>query len=394
MRVYLALIRVALILTGLWMAVGVPAGAFATEPASESPQLVIAEPSTPANLLNYTEYYETADTKAPATKEAAPATEVNCGPACGSCSNACGCDPHWIVGVEAVWLSPQQQTGPVARYTIEESTGQRYTVVDDLRGPEVSGLFITPRISLGYQGDCWGIQTRYWRMNEPGGRLTPTDEDGLSSNTSCKFKAETVDLEVTRLFCWRETKNVFSFGFRYAELNEGTSLSVVDLPTGNSTPVLIGNAIAQHQFSGAGLTLGLTGYKPLTNRNFNLFYSVRGSMLWDDSSRNSIELSSYNVGNAIAIGNPAYGEVITNGDMFIGEIQVGTQWNFELVKNRADAFVRLALEYQYWATNDTGLASASMITPTSNGYRTTATASSGDACVDLIGFSVATGFTW
>ena len=38
--------------------------------ASGSPQVVIAEPTTPANLLNFTEYYETADAKAPAAKEA------------------------------------------------------------------------------------------------------------------------------------------------------------------------------------------------------------------------------------------------------------------------------------------------------------------------------------
>ena len=100
MRVYFTFTRVALVLAVVWMATGIPAGAYAMESASRSPQVSIAEPTTPANLLNYTEYYETADTKAPAAKEAAPATEGNCCQGCGGCSlDCCGCEPcrEWYV---------------------------------------------------------------------------------------------------------------------------------------------------------------------------------------------------------------------------------------------------------------------------------------------------------
>ena len=79
MRVHFIFTRATLVLAVVWMAIGIPAGTYAEEQTSESPQVVIAEPSVPANLSNYTEYYETADTKTPAPKEAAPAVKVNCG---------------------------------------------------------------------------------------------------------------------------------------------------------------------------------------------------------------------------------------------------------------------------------------------------------------------------
>ena len=66
MRVYFTFSRVALVLAVVCMAMCMPAGVYAMDSASGSPQVVIAEPTTPANLLNFTEYYETADTKAPA----------------------------------------------------------------------------------------------------------------------------------------------------------------------------------------------------------------------------------------------------------------------------------------------------------------------------------------
>jgi hypothetical protein len=102
MRVSFTFSRVALVLAVVWMAMGMPAGAFANESASGSPQVVIAEPTTPANLLNYTEYYETADAKAPAAKEAAPATDGNCNQGCGACACECCCEPcrEWYVEPE------------------------------------------------------------------------------------------------------------------------------------------------------------------------------------------------------------------------------------------------------------------------------------------------------
>ena len=44
--------------------------------------------------------------------------------------------------------------------------------------------------------------------------------------------------------------------------------------------------------------------------------------------------------------------------MFIGEFQVGGEWDFDLQCVCAKAFVRAAFEYQYWKDSGTGLALA------------------------------------
>lgn len=390
MRVYLTYTRVALVLIGLWMAIGVPAGVFATEPGSESPQLVIAEPSTPANLINYTEYYETADTQAPAPKEAAPALEVNCGQGCGACSNDCGCCPHWILGIETVWLSPQLQRRAFAEYEIENEVSY-----GEFHGGVPSGLFITPRITLGYQGECWGIQTRYWRMNESTERVYPgIGRDIFASNSSCGlFKAETFDLEATRMFCWNDTTNQFSFGIRYAQLDESTSAAATRVVDG---ALFSGSSFARNEFSGAGLTMGLAGYKPLQCRNFNLYYNVRVSAIWDNNAQSEVQTRSrVEAGGSAETDNGAIAR--GDGTMYIAELQVGPQWNFKLCNNRADAFIRLALEYQYWNTQNTGGAASvsnAWVGNESESIVGHAVARAGDARTDLIGFTVATGFTW
>ncbi len=48
----------------------------------------------------------------------------------------------------------------------------------------------------------------------------------------------------------------------------------------------------------------------------------------------------------------------SNATLFIGEIQVGGQWNLPLKCMPANAFVRVAFEYQYWATSHSGYAEA------------------------------------
>ena len=359
--------------------------AIAEEPTSQSPQVVITQPLTPANLTNYTEYYEAADTKVTAPKEAAPAVEVNCnqGCGCGTCDRCCG---KWILGLEAVWLSPQFHDTQFA--AVEFGAVRDDPLVAESALPQ--GLYITPRITLGYQGECWGIQTRYWRMSETNSVFQPgtsLDYSSLTSNNS--FFAETADLEATRLFCWQDTTNLFSFGVRYAQLNEFTGVHVIKVVDEDITEML---GSARHKFAGTGFTVGLAGYKPLPCRNFNLFYSARGSIVWDPNTNNSVETKAVVLDNGSAADIHAATACHT-GDLFIGEVQIGAQWNFALCQRCSDAFVRCALEYQYWGDNKTGSAAAGSLASDSDVY-SAALASTSDTRFDLIGFTVATGFSW
>ncbi len=386
MRVSLSFTSIAGVLIGLWLAIGVPAGVFAADTTNNAPQLVIAEPAAPANLLNYTEYYQTADTKEPAPKEAAPTTQVNCGAGCGSCGCDSGCCAHWILGIETVWLSPQLQRHAVADYAIADTE-----LVGEYRGGVPSGLFMTPRITLGYQGECWGVQTRYWRMNESSTHFFPTVEGPILSTGN--FHAETIDVEATRMLYWQDWTNQFAFGVCYAQMDEFSSTQANEVV---GTALYSGSAYSRNKFGGPGLTAALSGYRPVNCRNFNLFYSVRGSVLWDNDTISDVETESAYLSGATSSGSINGAIARGNGTMFIGEIQVGTQWNFQLCHKCNDAFVRLALEYQYWNTQDTGGAlSVSAAGPVGTGAIIgLAGARAGDARTDLLGFTVATGFTW
>ena len=391
MRGCLTVSRIALILAGLCLALSFQTSALAVQPTSDSSQQAVASgPATAGSLVSFNEYYETADAKPPAVpeNEPAPSVQVNCGPGCGCCCEpVCG---HWILGIETVWLSPQPQ-GNVSAY---------YHIVDDahtvarLSGGYVPGLFITPRITAGYQGEEWGIQTRYWRMNETTTDYTPNPVLGSVDETSgySYFNAQTVDLEATRLFCWGDTLNQLSFGVRYGELNQKTNVRLSRLLL-NEGALFSGSAAAEQNFSGTGVTMGLNGLKPLPCRNFSLFYSLRGSVLWDNKASTIAENQSDVTTGAGLVAEHDIGYAISDGQLFIGEVQLGAQWNFELVRNRADAFFRLALEYQYWDTSNTAAETARSIEGTGNGIGA-AGSRSGDTAVSLIGFTIATGFTW
>ncbi|HEY4760716.1 MAG TPA: hypothetical protein VIH42_09060 [Thermoguttaceae bacterium] len=390
MRVCSTLSRFFVVLAGLFMVIGLAGTVIATEPASQSPEVVVPEPTTPTNLVSYNEYYVSAGTPTPAQKEAATTTAGNCVPGCDSCSSGCGgrCG-HWLVGVEAVWLSPIQDN-PIARYQIlDDAAAVLYDFDPSTSGAD--GFYLSPRIWLGYQGECWGVITRYWRMSEPGQQTVLGNDqitDGFAYNNV--FEAETFDLEVTRLFCFGETTNQLSFGARYAQLNQ-TSSVIASQDIGGD--IFSGSSFARYNFGGPGITMGLNGLRPLQNRCFNLFYSLRGSLLWDDSTLNAVETrAALTDGAAASSVNGAIAS--SDGDLFIGELQVGAQWNFELVRHRADAFLRFAFEYQYWHTNDTGFAEAESFAGLLGGDVGVATAQSSNSDVNLVGFNVATGFTW
>jgi hypothetical protein len=83
-------------------------------------------------------------------------------------------------------------------------------------------------------------------------------------------------------------------------------------------------------------------------------------------------------------------------DLFIGEIQVGIEWDFALRCLPAKAFFRTAFEYQYWDASTGSAASGSFarVDVNSNTYQATTGSSAPGLIVDFVGLSVGTGFTW
>jgi hypothetical protein len=330
------------------------------------------------------------------SSELAPAPSAPQAASATCCESACDCccpSRQWIIGVEALWIAPQLHGTGVSCFNIEDRGNAVLGGVSS-SDADLNGFYITPRLTLGVQGECWGIQARYWRMDESrsAADISPLFNTGyIAENT---FKAETVDLEVTRLFCYRETEYCASFGVRYAQLQESNCLSANDIV---NDEILGGWARSRHNFGGAGLTGALIGKRPVGCKNFNLFYGLRASVVWDNGITNEAEsyATSLNANSGAFAVAPGYAQTVANSNMFIGEFQIGGQWDFDLRCVCAKAFVRTAFEYQYWKDTCTGLAASTSSASSDGGQLwSVATAGSTDGHVDLVGLSIATGLTW
>jgi hypothetical protein len=336
--------------------------------------------SAPAALTSY---------NAPAAPESVKSASAACEPSLGSC---CPCR-NWIVGVEAIWFRPDQHGTGLSCYNIVDGSG---TLIEGASNADANldGFYITPRLTLGFQGECWGVQARYWRMNEPRNvaDISPISNVGFIADNI--FLAETLDLEVTRLFCIRETEYCASFGVRYAQLDQSSCVMANDI---FGDELLSGWARTRRNFGGTGLTGALVGKRPIGCKNFNLIYGLRASLVWDNGLSNEMQTyaSALNMDGSSYANAPTYARTSANSSMFIGEFQVGGQWDFDLKCYCAKAFVRVAFEYQYWNDSCTGRTIGYSEASADGGQLwSTALASSGNARVDLYGLSIGTGLTW
>ncbi len=302
-----------------------------------------------------------------------------------ACNGEMCINRNWIVDVDAVWLAPiqHQNFGSVGFGTL---TGTPLapvgsTATADTTNP--SDFTLSPRITLGVQGDCWGVLVRYWHL-QTGDLSTdlapsvplPTFLNGTSS--SSVFEAETFDLEVTRLLAGNNEDNMFraSFGFRYAQLEEAAGLAFGGVD--------YGGVFARHEFSGPGVTCALQGVHQVNGTNFNLFFDARGSFIVDNNATTYAASTFDGVGKT----DPE----TSNADLFIGEFQLGGQWNLPLKCMPAIAFVRFAFEYQYWATTN-GTDAVANIPTGVPGLFANSTAS-GNTHIDMVGFNIGAGLTW
>ena len=224
---------------------------------------------------------------APVSVVAAPVVDPKCD-VLDSCSSVCDsesfCRRHIIATAEAVWLAPlnNQRVGTYEIFDNDDRRMSQFSAASATR----DGLVATPRIMLGIQGECWGAQLRYWRMEEPQtvNNLDPVVGTGLFAQSN--FKAETIDLELTRLLCIGENQAQFSVGLRYAQLEQSAGLSANAIVNND---FYSGSVLSRARFSGTGITTALTGLRPIGCSNFNIFYSLRASLLWDDNASSCVQ---------------------------------------------------------------------------------------------------------
>ncbi len=350
-----------------------------------------ASPPAPAALSSPTTPPSSAEAVSPMADTSNPFVSCGGGPCCGSS----GCSV--IAMVESTFFWPQLHRGVVST-SFTNSLGPNDLIASSQFGSANGSFLVAPRITLGLQGECWGVVGRYWNANTWGSAFAPipplTGGSPLTGVTAFDgFRAYTLDLELQRRFClgcW----NMYGFGgIRYASVGNARNLNSVNAFDGD---ILNSSSYASQTFNGTGLTFGLWGISPLWDCSpFSLFFVNRYSLLWGTGRATTQTNASVATPGAFAENANGSSDSSTSGDMFIGEIQVGIQWSAQLrcLPAPACAFVRSGFEYQYW-NNSSGLSVNSASTAFVGPQTASASANSGDFLFSLVGFNIGAGIMY
>jgi hypothetical protein len=314
----------------------------------------------------------------------------------------------WVAGVEASFLWPDVNSNEGAVFGFEDEA-QESEVWHSSFSDSVDSMYLTPRIWLGVQGCAWGVGVRYWHLRACEGSSDSSLEEsnGWGHNdwdwdavpevgyfdNNC-LDAYTVDLEVNRRFCIHDCAMQASFGVRHGSVEHHES--IVGTAFGDDAR-FISFARADRYSRGTGIVLGLYGRKPLFPCScLHWFYNARWSALWGPTAT-SAETFAAVMADGSSAGSVNGASTCVGDTMFIGEIQLGLEWNYALRCLPANAFFRAALEYQRWDGGTGFSESASFAEYTdSNDFSSEISAytSAAEPQMDLVGITIGTGLTW
>jgi hypothetical protein len=163
----------------------------------------------------------------------------------------------------------------------------------------------------------------------------------------------------------------------------------------NTDESILATSSATQQFGGAGLTFGIWAIRPICcDSPLKYFVANRYSFLFGnaDAAAQTSATATSDVDGFATSTNGAL--ATTQADLFIAEIQLGLQWDAQLKCFPGRAFVRTALEYQYWDSNAGIDASASSFATLASGSGATADANARDILFNLVGFNLGAGITY
>jgi hypothetical protein len=209
-----------------------------------------------------------------------------------------------------------------------------------------------------------------------------------------RLEAYTIDLEITRRFCLHDCWMQGSVGVRHAEIEHAESLTGTALA---SEANLFGYAEADRYTRGTGIVLGWYGRKPIYPCScVHWYYNLRWSALWGPT-QTAVETGATVLatgGNAGSVNGAA---TCVDDNLFIGEVQLGLEWNYALKCLPANAFFRAGIEYQRWTGGIGYSESGSFAGLEVNNEFTTVGSTFASAAapeLDLIGITLGSGLTW
>ena len=309
---------------------------------------------------------------------------------CG-CVGTCCCPPEYslIASAEATFFWPQMNRNFLTT-TVNSGAGESNFASNSALGSVEGGLLVAPRVTLGVQGCKWGLVTRYWYASPWASGFTSGDPSLAPAGVILfdDFRAYTLDLEVQRRGCIGNWTGYGLLGVRYAMVDNDRSLAAVSIGADDTVHTA---SYASQQFGGTGVTFGFWGIRPICcDSPLKYFVANRYSILWgngDVATQTTATVMNANTG----FGTSTDGALATaQGDLFIAELQLGLQWDAQLQCFPGRAFVRTAMEFQYWDANVGIIANSNSVASTPTGSATAA-ASAGDLLFRLMGFNIGAG---
>ncbi|WP_010584554.1 hypothetical protein [Schlesneria paludicola] len=288
-----------------------------------------------------------------------------------------------FVGVEATYLKPNIHGGASSATVNGTSSGST----------QAEGFYAGPRIWAGLR-DCNSplfVQVQYWQLNGNDVRALNGPTFGASTGT---LSVQTFDFEVGSIFhidsiC---TDGLVTFGGRHVEWNTSSQVAGSQLQAIDQFSSATATGLSS--FSGTGLTFSYQLKRQIACTNWSLFASNRYSWIWGEDNNSAISsASAFSPGANSGSINGALGS--GSSQLWIAEFQVGTQWQRRLQCINANAFVRIAFEYQFWDANSNSQATAgSFAVAGPPPVSSSAIASSGPLGMSLYGVALSTGLTW
>jgi hypothetical protein len=260
-----------------------------------------------------------------------------CDPCCGGCCDNCCQQWFWTAGVEATYLKPH--------------------VSNDIEGEDVGSAFsdmefaAAPRVWLGVENcNGWGARARYWQYNNSRAfsdiGIIDDEPFGLEGSSFDSFlNAYVIDAEATRRLCIGNWNLLGSFGFRHVQMNQTFHGTFVDIVDGEGAFLFTEQQALG--FNGSGLTLGAEAVRPIGCSGFSLFLNSRGSVLWGHSRTRQLLAEGAVDGEGDFLFAFQSDERF-NDTLFMGEFQIGPQWNRRIACINADVFARAVFEAQWW----------------------------------------------
>lgn len=324
------------------------------------------------------------------------------GGGCGACCPPPGCPVCFNGEVEATILLPDLRGNSVNGTFASPTVPALATFASMDSELDEQDVLLSPRIWLHAQKCEWGLGLRVWYLDETESDFTPLDQLQLnifSASTSERLYLLTTDAELTYSWHghqhggWGGASYQLGVGMRYLDMEHESiafgSALLDDVIAGT-------NGIATTDFEAIGITSGFRGTVPLW-RHAHLYWKIRGSYMHGD-----VQARTQTYASAVGIGDAAAGVTtagaLSDDDLFIGEAQLGIQWQHDLVCVPARCFFRTAFEFQHWEF-DSAIGATSNVTVnvatvpgTIASANTSATAVAPD--IDLFGLSIAAGLTW